>query len=60
MAITPKNQIDISNGGLAIEFFMYKCLTGSREVVGGVVREILTIIMLTPTLDWTWVWGSAK
>ena len=30
-----------------------KCLTGNRVVK----VEILTIIMLTPTSDWTWVWG---
>ena len=47
--VSKKFEVNISNGGLAIEFFLHKCLTGG--VVGSrvVVVEILTIIMLTPT-----------
>ena len=33
MAIIQKNQIDISNGGSEIDFFLHKCLTGVVVVV---------------------------
>ena len=49
-------QLNISYGGLAIVFFLHKCLMGSSSRVL-VVVEILTIIMLTLTGKWTGFWG---
>ena len=51
--------MDVANGGLAVDFFLHKCLMGSRveRVVVVLEVEILTVIMLTLTMDWTWVWG---
>ena len=50
-----KNEVDISNGGLAIEFFLHKCL------MGGVERVVdLNNYNAHPNrVDWTgvWVWG---
>ena len=63
MAINKKNQIYIANEGPAIKFLLHKCLTGSSSRVGSSSSssrmEILTIIMLTPTVNWTLVWGWA-
>ena len=46
--ITQKNEVNISNGDLAVEFFLHICLKGGVERVDRErVVEILTIIMLT-------------
>ena len=57
MGITQKFEVDISDGGLAIEFFLQKCLTGGESRV--VVVDLNNYNAHPNRLDWTgvWVWG---